>query len=193
MLRGELQGGDFFPSCGIYTTMIVHLLPFGEVEGGLLLHLAEELPKVVEVSVKIEVPLLFPRNSYHRWRKQYLADPFLEVLPQGGVGIRYVGLVDEDLYVPGLNFVFGVADPDRGRAIVALARLRQDFYGLEPDKELFYERSLKEVVHELGHTWGLPHCPDPRCIMHFSNSLYDTDRKGTQFCERCRQKLAHFL
>jgi len=25
---------------------------------------------------------------------------------------------------------------------------------------------------------GLDHCPAPRCIMHFSNSLADTDAKG---------------
>ena len=184
----------FSLSYDIYTqAMMVYLLPFNEVEEGLLSHLQKELSKVAGASVRVGASLPIPGNSYHPWRRQHLADPFLEALPQGGVDIRYLGLVDEDLYVPGLNFVFGVADPDRGRAIVALARLRQEFYGLEPVKELFYERSLKEVVHELGHTWALSHCPDPRCVMHFSNSLHDTDRKGSRFCERCWQKLTPLL
>ncbi|NAZ33257.1 MAG: hypothetical protein GU356_03035 [Pyrobaculum sp.] len=40
-----------------------------------------------------------------------------------------------------------------------------------------------------GHLYGLGHCPDVRCVMHFSNGLLDTDRKTAYFCERCRRKL----
>jgi archaemetzincin len=39
-------------------------------------------------------------------------------------------------------------------------------------------------MHEIGHTWGLPHCPDPYCVMHFSSSLNDTDIKEVQYCEQ---------
>jgi predicted Zn-dependent protease len=49
--------------------------------------------------------------------------------------------------------------------------------------------ALKECVHELGHTWGRRHCRDSRCVMRFSNSLLDTDAKGTAFCPRCRRRL----
>jgi len=51
-------------------------------------------------------------------------------------------------------------------------------------------RAVKEAVHELGHTFGLDHCSDPRCVMHFSNMLADTDRKGREFCPSCRARLA---
>jgi Peptidase family M54 len=70
-----------------------------------------------------------------------------------------------------LNFVFGIAQ-SRGRAaVISLCRL-----GLGADPPLRRERVLKEAVHELGHTLGLNHCPDAKCVMHFSNSLADTDR-----------------
>src|SRR6185369_9296438 len=28
-----------------------------------------------------------------------------------------------------------------------------------------YENMLKVVIHEIGHTFGIPHCPEERCVM----------------------------
>jgi archaemetzincin len=81
-----------------------------------------------------------------------------------------------DLYVPRLNFVFGEADPQRGVAVFSLARLHT------PDRDRFVHRAATEAVHELGHTYGLTHCNDPHCVMWFSNTLAETDRKGTGLC-----------
>jgi len=84
--------------------------------------------------------------------------------------------------VPGLNFVFGVAEGDY--ALVFTARLLG---------ELLVTRILKEVIHEVGHTLGLGHCENPSCVMHFSNTLMDTDRKGPGFCPRCMVKVRRAL
>jgi len=113
----------------------------------------------------------------------------LEALGGAEKGERVVGIVDVDLYVPRLNFVFGEADVGSGTAIVSLIRLRQEYYGLSPNPDLFLERATKEIVHELGHTFGLGHCPDNKCVMHFSNSLPDTDLKGPHFCYKCRPRI----
>jgi archaemetzincin len=102
---------------------------------------------------------------------------------------RVLGLADVDCFASGLNFVFGQAAPHLAVAFVALSRLRQSFYGLSEDQELFRQRVLKETVHELGHTWGLSHCPNTECVMHFSNTLGETDAKSATFCERCEQQL----
>ena len=50
-----------------------------------------------------------------------------------------------------------------------------------------------EAIHELGHTYGLGHCADPRCVMWFSNTLSETDRKGTEFCLAHQAELAKHL
>ena len=63
------------------------------------------------------------------------------------------------------------------------------FYGLPDDAALFQHRVLKEAIHELGHTLGLSHCGNRRCVMHFSNSLSDTDIKGQDLCLNCRSLL----
>lgn len=100
---------------------------------------------------------------------------------------RLLGVVDADLFVPGLNIVFGLAYGNT--AILALTRLKPEFYGEEKDELLFRKRALKEAIHELGHTFGLAHCPDKRCIMHFSNNLAETDIKGPGFCRVCSARL----
>jgi archaemetzincin len=94
-----------------------------------------------------------------------------------------------DAYSSGLNFVFGQASLTGGVAAIYLPRLRQVFYGLGADKSIFIERVLKEATHEVGHAFGLNHCPKQSCVMHFSNSLVDTDRKAKDFCNICRNKL----
>jgi len=122
-------------------------------------------------------------------RSQHLSTKLLALLKKPEGDGRVVGVTEADLYVPGLNFVFGEADPLSRTAIVSLCRLRQEYYGLESDEALLLDRAVKETVHELGHTFGLGHCTDNRCVMHFSNSLADTDLKEAQFCKRCRPKI----
>jgi archaemetzincin len=100
-----------------------------------------------------------------------------------------LGICNFDAYSSGLNFVFGQASLTGGVAAIYLPRLRQEFYGLDPDRSIFIERVLKEATHEVGHAFGLNHCPKRSCVMHFSNSLIDTDRKAKDFCSICRNKL----
>jgi len=102
---------------------------------------------------------------------------------------RLLGIVEVDLYVPELNFVFGEADFKTKVAVISTHRLKEEFYGRPQNEQLFLSRVVKEAVHELGHTFRLPHCPDRKCVMHFSNSLSDTDFKSHTFCRNCRKKL----
>jgi archaemetzincin len=94
-----------------------------------------------------------------------------------------VGVLAVDLFVPGLNFVFGLANPGLRAAVVSWARLQA------PSPDLWALRLAKEVVHEVGHLMGLAHCSDRMCVMHFSNMLSDTDAKGAAFCPRCARRM----
>ena len=57
-------------------------------------------------------------------------------------------------------------------------------------KLVFKDRIVKEAIHELGHAFGLIHCNNKRCVMHFSNSLHDTDFKNKRFALDCKHNLS---
>jgi archaemetzincin len=168
---------------------MISLVPFGKVTPAVLTELQERLYEVFSAEVTVTSSISIPDWTYDPLRGQYDAGSLLQTLPEGRVHDQVLGIVEQDLFMPRLNFVFGVADPHGRRAIIALARLHQGFYGLAPDLNLFLLRATKETVHELGHAWGLEHCPDPHCVMYFSNTMGDTDHKRYQFCPRCRAML----
>ncbi|KPQ42306.1 MAG: Metalloprotease [Candidatus Methanoperedens nitroreducens] len=167
----------------------IYIQPIGEIEKELLAHLAAELKKVYGYPCKVTSPIGVPEISYNADRRQYsakvLVSRIMEQMPSDAK--RLLGVIDSDLFVPGLNFIFGLAYGNT--AVIALTRLRPEYYGEEKNERLFKERALKEAIHELGHTFGLAHCPDIRCVMHFSNKLADTDIKGPSFCRVCSARL----
>lgn len=132
--------------------------------------------------------LAVPEWSFVANRQQYKARFFLQALEDHAyLSNHALGVVDLDLFVPDLNFIFGSAQFG-GNAIVALPRLRQSFYGLPNDDTIFFQRTVKEVFHELGHVMGLRHCTN-YCVMQFSNSLADTDHKPDTYCKDCIRRL----
>lgn len=168
---------------------LITLRPLEEIDQGILEELKRRLGETFSCPVEIKPQTTELARAYDSSRKQYLSTTLLSTIGASEKGEKALGIVDVDLYVPGLNFVFGEANMGSGVAIISLFRLRQEHYALPPNKELFLERAVKEAIHELGHTYGLGHCDDGKCIMYFSNSLMDTDRKQAAFCPKCQQIL----
>ena len=99
---------------------------------------------------------------------------------------RVLGIGGGDLFLPMLSFVFGQAQVDGRAAVVSVARLRQEFYGLPSNRDLLLARFRKEVLHELGHTLSLLHCTDSKCVMSLATSIWHVDAKADRFCASCR-------
>lgn len=94
-----------------------------------------------------------------------------------------LGFTTADIFVSGLDLVFGIASNKYKSAVVSTFKLKS------PDPAIFKIRILKEAAHEIGHMFGLGHCPEERCAMRFSKSLGDIDMKGAEFCARCGKEL----
>lgn len=171
--------------------MRITLKPIDSADNHVIEELNERLCLIFGCPVEITPKSGIPDKAFDPERGQYIAPALLDTIKTANTtkDEKALGIVDVDLYAPGLQFVFGEADAVSGIAIISLCRLRQEYYGLPSDDDLFLNRVTKEAVHELGHLSGLGHCSDVRCVMHFSNSLADTDKKESIFCSQCRPKL----
>jgi len=135
--------------------------------------------------------LSIPEGAYDPKRGQYQSVEIMKMLAQCAPrdASRVLGVTDVDLEIPMLSFLFGQAQFDGPIAVVSLCRLHQEFYGLPPEESLLRERTAKEVLHELGHTFGLVHCSDPKCAMSLATHIELVDAKAEQYCSRCGMQL----
>ena len=173
---------------------ILEVLPMGEVDRSAFDYLALGLRIRFGRPVELIPDQQLPAEALDAGRNQWLAREILRQIRPRSSAWRTLAVVGVDLYAPGLKYVFGESDPTGKKAIFSMERLRPEHAGEPADRELLLGRSLKEAVHEVGHTLGLPHCRDRFCVMRFSNySLSDTDLKRDNFCDRCRRTVARTL
>ena len=130
-------------------------------------------------------------DAYDEPRAQYSSLMLLSGLHKARLtqGMKYVLVVDVDLYTPVLTFIFGEAQFEGQLAIVSTHRLNNEFYGMQANGALLEERLQKEIIHELGHMIGLYHCHQFECVMRSSTYVEEIDLKRAQFCGRCREEL----
>ncbi len=164
------------------------IIPIGTIDDKILQHTKKELEERFNVIVNIGIPLKEPAYAYHKHKKQYNSTKILKQIHKLKLAgyDRILGIVDVDLYVPERTFVFGEADVKKKVSVISLTRLWQKFYNLPEDSALFKYRIIIEAVHELGHTYGLYHCKNNKCVMFLSNTIGDTDHKGAELCSNCK-------
>ncbi len=168
------------------------IVKVGEVDEQVIKIIERNLPLHFNWDVKEIFKFPIPIQSFNPKRKQFHSSTIILFISNSlsKKPCKFVLSVTEvDLYVETLNFVFGEARPDLGICIISTHRLRPEYYGERKDTKIFERRVLTEAVHEIGHLLKLKHCDNPNCVMFFSNSIFDTDRKGFLFCDSCKIKI----
>lgn len=130
-------------------------------------------------------------DFYEPARRQYNGNKLLMETSamQFPDSLKVIGLLNVDLYIPILTYIFGQAQLGGRTAIASINRLNNENYGLKVDDQILVERFIKEVIHELGHTFGLIHCHTPTCVMRSSTYVEDIDQKEAHLCSKCRLEL----
>jgi archaemetzincin len=171
--------------------MRVAVLGIGQVTPEILETVAEGLSRIFPntVCTVLNESLALPADAFDRRRSQYSSTSILFALrsfvAENKGFDRFLGVADVDLYAANLNFVFGESFASGRVAVVSVRRLFPQFYDQDENFAVFSQRVIKEAVHELGHTLGLHHCLESFCVMRFSNSIFEVDKKQSLFCDQC--------
>jgi len=158
----------------------LYVLPVGNVPGQILEWIdgtaAEWFPMPTQRMEMIPIP----EGSYDAKRGQYQSVEIMKAVAQKAPGdaARVLGITEVDLAIPTLTFLFGQAQLEGTVAVVPA------------DEALLRERVVKEVLHELGHTFGLTHCHDPKCVMSLATHVGLVDSKEERYCTNCGMRIA---
>jgi len=167
----------------------VIICPIGAVDQGMLERIAKHIEIRCNVMCRVSPKMDRPGYAYEERRCQYNSATILKRLirccPEEVLG--FMGVTCEDLFVPILKYVFGLAEMEGRCSIISMYRLRPEFYDRPQDQELLEERLIKTALHELGHCLGLTHCRNRRCVMYSSVRIEDTDMKRMDFCPACSE------
>ncbi len=153
--------------------------------------IAQALEDVFAVRVTVRQQAWIPDGAYDRQRGQYNAPLVLRSVLEGAASEppKLLAVTGGDLFIPMLSFVYGQAQLGGRAAVVSIARLRQEYYGLPANAALLAGRARKEAVHETGHLFGLVHCEAPDCAMRLSTNIRQLDMKGDRLCSGCAAML----
>lgn len=167
--------------------MDIFIAPLKFYSNLLLQNLIEELKKRFSSSVNVVELKLNLDNFFSIDRKQYFSTQIIAeaIKLTDQFNGKVILLTDVDIFVPALTFIFGEAQLNGKHSIVSVCRLHEEFYSGISNENLLLQRTIKEILHELGHNYGLRHCIDWDCVMHASHGIEEVDIKGNRFCSKC--------
>lgn len=169
----------------------ITLISFGYFRKDILEKIADDVKNEFLLPVIIREGHLDLSEYYDTTRRQYDGNKLLQRVGTefSAACCKTMGLFSVDLFIPILTYIFGQAMLSGSAGIASLYRFSNERYGMASDENLLIDRFRKEVIHELGHTFGLMHCHIPSCVMRASTYVEDIDQKSQKLCLNCRTEI----
>lgn len=178
--RGKQNNLLFFSN---QPTTKIYLKSFEDFPSSNISYLISELRKFCRNATLLK-PVPLPQQAWYEPRKRYRADKLIDWLKNRVNDNEVViGLTSKDISttkneikdygVMGLGFTPGKS------CVVSSFRL---------NKQNLKQQLFKVIIHELGHTRGLNHCPVKACFMRDAKGGNPIDEEK-EFCESCRRFL----
>jgi archaemetzincin len=164
------------------------LQPMGNIPEMLIEKISEELKNQLRIVTDVAATMGIPKEFRDSYRDQYSAERILKFLNENVQG-RVLAITDSDIFAAEMNYTYGQAQMSGSSAVLSTFRLRPEFYRNRADNSVLIERAIKESVHEVGHMLGLKHCLNEKCVMNFSPTIFNFDKKAKNFCDDCKTKL----
>jgi archaemetzincin len=167
------------------------LQPFFDTDPLVTKKLKEQLAKRLNVNVTVRNSMALPPAAYYSSRKRYIADSLLVFLKdqKDPAYDKILGVTSRDIStrnnshtnwgIMGLGYCPGEA------CVISSFRVRKT----SRNRTHFEKRMLVLALHELGHTYSLPHCnSDQKCIMKDARGKMNLDNAGN-YCTQCQLTL----
>ena len=181
--------------------VIIGIQPIGYVNPAYINEIKKQIELSYSMKVVVNPSAPVPSSAFVNIKSpRYRAEKLLNFLDsvKADTITKLVGVVEKDISFTKRNSAGLVKQPyntyfDFG--IFGLGRLPGNVcvlstYRLKSTNRMQLNSRLRKIsVHELGHTFGLKHCPTKKCVMNDANeSIKTIDNAGFEICDKCRIK-----
>ena len=169
---------------------IILLQPLAFNDTNTIRFIKDSVEKFYQVKAIILPGISFPDHLYYKPRNRYRADRIIHWLRMNkpdsvrtivGITAKDISSTKNNIYDYG---VMGLGYHPGHACVVSTFRPAKT----AKSKQHLQQLLLKLVLHEMGHNFNLPHCPDESCFMVDAEGQMKLD-KERYLCAKCKSQL----